>query len=181
MGLGATWHLTVAVLLTIRFQLLKSQLPRRVLIRLCWALELLSRPSTYRHSLQIPKPSGNFHCNLFLRKRSRTANDETASSHSYGCAHGSRGSKTNADVRLDDGSAALRRTLGLKFRFPHITRQLNVQVAFSIGARYPQTIGKTGVLYVTGTSGFLSSLGFRFNGAGAFATIPIMNWPGMFP
>lgn len=55
------------------------------------------------------------------------------------------------------------------------------QVAFPIQAIAPGIFGRVGVIYVTGTSPHLSSLGFRFNGEGAFATIPIMNWPGMFP
>jgi hypothetical protein len=63
------------------------------------------------------------------------------------------------------------------------TQQLapSQQVIFEMSKTIPETRGAAGVLYVQGTSTFLSSLGFRFNPSGAFATIPIMNWSGMFP
>ena len=38
-----------------------------------------------------------------------------------------------------------------------------------------------GVVYIEGSAMFMTGLGFRFNPLGAFATIPIMNWTGMFP
>ncbi|MBS1823702.1 MAG: hypothetical protein JST93_00145 [Acidobacteria bacterium] len=55
------------------------------------------------------------------------------------------------------------------------------QTAFAITDTFPETRGQAGVLLVEGSSSFLSGLGFRFHPRGAFATIPIMNWAGMFP
>jgi len=54
------------------------------------------------------------------------------------------------------------------------------QQAFAIPERYPITTGTIGSLLLEGSTNFLSGLGFRFNPKGAFATIPIMNWSGMF-
>jgi hypothetical protein len=45
----------------------------------------------------------------------------------------------------------------------------------------PQISGLAGTVFVQGSTPALSALGFRFNPLGAFATIPIMNWAGMFP
>jgi hypothetical protein len=55
------------------------------------------------------------------------------------------------------------------------------QIISQVSMDVPETKGFAGVLYVTGTSTNLSALGFRFHPTGAFATIPIMNWSGMFP
>jgi hypothetical protein len=55
------------------------------------------------------------------------------------------------------------------------------QMIFQMSQVVPETRGFAGVLYVQGTSTYLSALGFRFHPSGAFATIPIMNWSGMFP
>jgi hypothetical protein len=55
------------------------------------------------------------------------------------------------------------------------------QIADVIPTIAPQTQGRAGVLEVSGSGTLLSSLGFRFSAGGAFATIPIMNWTGMFP
>jgi hypothetical protein len=54
------------------------------------------------------------------------------------------------------------------------------QTAFSLVDFAPETNGSAGVLYVEGSTIYLSALGFRFNPLGAFATVPIMNWSGMF-
>src|SRR6202022_2742492 len=54
------------------------------------------------------------------------------------------------------------------------------QTAFVLRDEFPETRNTTGVIYVEGSTGSLSALGFRFNAGLAFATIPIMNWPGMF-
>jgi hypothetical protein len=37
-----------------------------------------------------------------------------------------------------------------------------------------------GTILFEGSTTRLSALGFRFNAGGAFATIPILNWLGMF-
>jgi hypothetical protein len=56
------------------------------------------------------------------------------------------------------------------------------QKAFLLSDLAPQINGFAGAAYVTGSTTYLSALGFRFNlVSGAFATIPILNWPGMFP
>jgi hypothetical protein len=55
-------------------------------------------------------------------------------------------------------------------------------MSFSLPVKFPQSAGKTGTLYVEGTGDFLSALGLRFNisGGGAFTSVPVMNWEGMF-
>lgn len=78
-------------------------------------------------------------------------------------------------------SLTFRSTAGVVLTQDTVVLPAGNQTAFSIPGQYAQTRGQVGTLYVTGSSNFLSSLGFRFNGAGGFATIPIMNWPGMFP
>jgi hypothetical protein len=62
------------------------------------------------------------------------------------------------------------------------TRRLSAgnQTAFVLRDEFPETRNTTGVIYVEGSTNSLSALGFRFNAGLAFATIPIMNWPGMF-
>jgi hypothetical protein len=56
------------------------------------------------------------------------------------------------------------------------------QKTFLLSDLVPQINGFAGAAYVTGSTQFLSALGFRFNQvSSAFATIPILNWPGMFP
>jgi hypothetical protein len=55
------------------------------------------------------------------------------------------------------------------------------QITSEVSKDVSETKGFAGVLYVTGTTMNLSALGFRFHPLGAFATIPIMNWSGMFP
>ena len=52
--------------------------------------------------------------------------------------------------------------------------------AFAIPDRYPALKGKVGTVYVQSNVNRLSALGLRFNPQGAFSTIPIMNWDGMF-
>jgi hypothetical protein len=62
------------------------------------------------------------------------------------------------------------------------TLQAANQAAFALSDIAPQINGFAGTVYVEGSTHFLSALGFRFNLAGgAFATVPIMNWSGMFP
>lgn len=55
------------------------------------------------------------------------------------------------------------------------------QTAFVLRERYPEVSGQVGSVYVQGDMPYLSALGFRFNlKSGAFATVPILNWSGMF-
>jgi hypothetical protein len=54
------------------------------------------------------------------------------------------------------------------------------QKAFSVPQVYPITQNRVGTILVESNTTRLSGLGFRFNPGGAFATIPIMNWAGMF-
>ena len=53
--------------------------------------------------------------------------------------------------------------------------------SFVLTDRYPQLNNTRGNLYVTSSNGRLSAVGLRFSPAGAYTTIPIMNWTGMFP
>ena len=54
--------------------------------------------------------------------------------------------------------------------------------SFSLTTKYPALAGKTGTVYVEGSSDYLSALGLRFNlaGGGAFTSLPVMNWAGMY-
>lgn len=45
------------------------------------------------------------------------------------------------------------------------------QTAFCLPGEYPETANERGLIRITGSSNFLSVLGFRFNHAGAFATM----------
>ena len=54
------------------------------------------------------------------------------------------------------------------------------QQAFSIPDRFPLTRNQIGTIQFYGSTNRLSGLGFRFNPGHAFATIPILNWSGMF-
>lgn len=54
------------------------------------------------------------------------------------------------------------------------------QVSFSIPERWPVTQNQIGSILFESDIDRLSALGFRFNPGHAFATIPIMNWSGMF-
>ncbi|MBA3973674.1 MAG: hypothetical protein C0504_05565 [Candidatus Solibacter sp.] len=54
------------------------------------------------------------------------------------------------------------------------------QTAFAIPDRFPSTRNCVGSIMFRGSTTRLSALGFRFNAGGAFATIPILNWAGMF-
>ena len=54
------------------------------------------------------------------------------------------------------------------------------QKAFSIPERFPITKNRIGTILFEGSTNRLSGLGFRFNPGHAFATIPILNWSGMF-
>jgi hypothetical protein len=61
--------------------------------------------------------------------------------------------------------------------FPPLTQQ-----AFDLAVVAPPIRGFAGTVQAQGTTMFLSALGFRFNlTGGAFATVPVMNWSGMFP
>jgi hypothetical protein len=55
------------------------------------------------------------------------------------------------------------------------------QTSFEIAKQFPATAGRVGTLYVEGTTNRLSAIGLRFNPQGAFSSVPIMNWSGMFP
>lgn len=54
------------------------------------------------------------------------------------------------------------------------------QESFVLADRFPATRGRLGTVKIEGSTNRLSALGFRFNSGGAFSTIPIMNWTGMF-
>jgi len=54
------------------------------------------------------------------------------------------------------------------------------QKAFSIPDQFPITKDRVGTILFEGSTNRLSGLGFRFNPGHAFATIPILNWSGMF-
>lgn len=54
------------------------------------------------------------------------------------------------------------------------------QQAFVIPDRLPATKNRVGTILFEGSTTRLSGLGFRFNPGHAFATIPILNWLGMF-
>lgn len=62
-----------------------------------------------------------------------------------------------------------------------LTLPVNGHAAFSIPATYPQLNGRIGTLYVQSDTNMLSGLGLRFDNSGPFTTLPILNWPGMFP
>jgi hypothetical protein len=55
--------------------------------------------------------------------------------------------------------------------------------AFVLEQRMPSLARRIGTLYVESDTSRLSALGIRMNvvGGGAFTSIPIMNWSGMFP
>jgi hypothetical protein len=61
-----------------------------------------------------------------------------------------------------------------------ITLEPGQQTAFSLPEKYPAVRGRIGTLFVQSEFNRLSALGFRFNPQGAFTTIPILNWLGMF-
>ena len=54
------------------------------------------------------------------------------------------------------------------------------QRAFAIPDQFPVTSNAVGTILFEGSTTMLSGLGFRFNPQHAFATIPILNWQGMF-
>jgi len=54
-------------------------------------------------------------------------------------------------------------------------------LAFSVPTQFPPSAGKFGTIYVQGSTSFLAGLGLRFNPAGPFTSVPILNWSGMFP
>ncbi|HPT27502.1 MAG TPA: hypothetical protein PLZ95_13875 [Bryobacteraceae bacterium] len=56
------------------------------------------------------------------------------------------------------------------------------QQSFSLPVKYPVLANKKGVVYAYGESDYLSALGLRFNqaGGGAFTTVPVLNWSGMY-
>ena len=85
------------------------------------------------------------------------------------------GSSTT-DVRL-----TFRSTTGSVLATRTIRLAPTAQVSFSVPQEFPEVANRTGTIYVEGSTEHLSALGFRFNTGGSFATIPIMNWDGMFP
>jgi hypothetical protein len=85
---------------------------------------------------------------------------------------GATPSSVQMTFRMTTGETITTKTLQL---------QNGVQTSFILTDLAPATAGVAGVLYVQGTGPTLSALGFRFTATGAFATIPIMNWSGMFP
>jgi hypothetical protein len=87
----------------------------------------------------------------------------------------------NALTPATTATLTFRDTLGNLLATRTITLPAFNQKAFTLVELAPETIGTAGAVYVQGTSTTLSALGFRFNPLGAFATVPIMNWAGMFP
>lgn len=47
----------------------------------------------------------------------------------------------------------------------------HAQTSFCLPSQFPETAGERGLIRITGSSNFLSALGFRFNTSGAFATM----------
>jgi len=86
----------------------------------------------------------------------------------------------NSGINATDANLTFRSTNGELITTSTIRLNPGNQVAFSIPERFPETRGRIGVLYVQGSTNRLSGLGFRFSPGGAFATIPVMNWLGMF-
>jgi len=87
----------------------------------------------------------------------------------------------NAGTIPTDAVLTLRNTNGVLIERATIRLDPGNQTAFAISDRFPLSKGRIGSLYIEGSTNRLSSLGFRFSPGGAFATIPIMNWVGMFP
>lgn len=54
------------------------------------------------------------------------------------------------------------------------------QDSFVLADRFPAARGRLGTVIIEGSTNRLSALGFRFNSGGAFSTIPILNWLGLF-
>ena len=54
------------------------------------------------------------------------------------------------------------------------------QRSFTLPDLFPATRNTIGTIVFEGTTNRLGALGFRFNSGGAFATIPVLNWAGMF-
>lgn len=54
--------------------------------------------------------------------------------------------------------------------------------SFSLAGKYQELAGKRGTLYAESSIDYLSALGLRFNigGGGAFTSIPVLNWSGMY-
>jgi len=86
----------------------------------------------------------------------------------------------NSGTVATDARLTFRSTTGVFITTATIRLDPGTQTAFSIPERFAETRGRVGVLYVEGSMSRLSALGFRFSPGGAFATIPVMNWPGMF-
>ena len=74
-----------------------------------------------------------------------------------------------------------RKTTGETLTTKTLSLQSGQQMSFALTDFAPATIGVAGVLYVQGSGPLPSGLGFRLNSTGAFASVPIMNWSGMFP
>ena len=72
---------------------------------------------------------------------------------------------------------------GVEITKQTMTLAPGAQTAFSLTAKYPALAGKRGTLYAQSSIDYLSVLGLRFNlgGGGAFTSLPVMNWIGMFP
>ena len=68
----------------------------------------------------------------------------------------------------------------IKLEISDITLAPRNQIAFSIPDRFPSTQNRIGTIRFSGNTSGLSALGLRFNPGGAFATIPVLNWSGMY-
>ncbi|MDZ4799689.1 MAG: hypothetical protein SGI92_16130 [Bryobacteraceae bacterium] len=55
----------------------------------------------------------------------------------------------------------------------------NGQSAFVLADRFPLAAGRVGTILVESSTNRMSAVGIRFNPAGAFSSVPIMNWSGM--
>jgi len=55
----------------------------------------------------------------------------------------------------------------------NITISASTTTAFSLPEQYPELVERSGQLRIQGTSGSLATLALRFNGSGAFSTVPV--------
>lgn len=61
-----------------------------------------------------------------------------------------------------------------------LTLKPGEQTSFSLPAKYPGLADKRGTIYGESSIEYLSVLGLRFIRNGAFTSLPVMNWCGMF-
>lgn len=85
------------------------------------------------------------------------------------------GSNNTSNIR-----ATIRDPLGVTVATETISLGPGTQQAFIIPDLFPVTKNRVGTILFEGSTDRLAGLGFRFNPQHAFATIPILNWLGMF-